>query len=533
MPALIKTPEPEKCEKKPKFNLRKSLAWDSAFFTSDGVLDADELSTMIEGGGDKGVKHHHLPGIEEEVYRSMDSLSSLASDNLSLECLEAELFDDIRASIQKSNRASNLNNSNIKVSSGKKDIQPKISNPSKKVDPDNGKRFAVRNKDNTSGIPQPKITSRVNSTSTSSKRVTLSAIHAKKEQDIAKQANVSLKGPQALKTTPGSKATGAIGPRRGVPKPMLSSKSSMLASSSNAPKMDPTRPSSSCSNSSSCSSGTDVKTSTSLSRRKVDSKGVKVTAGSIVKAPSRIISKKKQAPVDSRLSSRLVVTNLPSSISPASSVSEWDSDSSSSNQRCSIDTGASFRSSVESASSIHPTDRSNQNGNQTAALNASQTGPLSRPPSVQPTGLRMPSPKIGFFDGGKSGVRTPTGGVRTGPTSSNVSKVGKIPLPKTAAPTNMKPNIQKTTLKLDQEQQSSKPKTASASQGVKSFLVPPKQANLGNKSVSKIDTADCSRAPFAVKNSVSAANGTDVSLTEKTVNLSYVETQHKENSELI
>lgn len=89
-----------------------------------GVLDADELSTMIDGGG-KGLKHQ-LPGIEEEVYRSMDSISTLASDNLSLECLEAELFDDIRASIQKSNTASNLNNSSSKVSSGKKDSQTKV-----------------------------------------------------------------------------------------------------------------------------------------------------------------------------------------------------------------------------------------------------------------------------------------------------------------------------------------------------------------------------------------------------------------------
>ncbi|MFS7908693.1 hypothetical protein Hanom_Chr01g00086141 [Helianthus anomalus] len=124
MPKLIKTPEPEKSRKNGKFNLRKSLAWDSAFFTSDGVLDADELSTMIEGG-EKAVKYQ-LPGIEEEVYKSMDSISSFESDNLSLDCLEAELFDDIRASIQKSNRSSNFNNSSLKVSSGKKDLQPKV-----------------------------------------------------------------------------------------------------------------------------------------------------------------------------------------------------------------------------------------------------------------------------------------------------------------------------------------------------------------------------------------------------------------------
>lgn len=81
---------------------------------------------MIEGG-DKGV-NNYLPGIEEEVYRSMDSISTLESDsNLSLDCLEAELFQDIRASIQMSHKSFNLNSSSIKLSSGKKDSQANIS----------------------------------------------------------------------------------------------------------------------------------------------------------------------------------------------------------------------------------------------------------------------------------------------------------------------------------------------------------------------------------------------------------------------
>lgn len=77
---------------------------------------------MIEGG-EKGVKHQ-LPGIEEEVYRSMESISTMESDTL--ESLEAELFDDIRASIQKSNRTPNLHNSSKKLSSGKIDSQSKV-----------------------------------------------------------------------------------------------------------------------------------------------------------------------------------------------------------------------------------------------------------------------------------------------------------------------------------------------------------------------------------------------------------------------
>ncbi|KAI3683792.1 hypothetical protein L1987_84307 [Smallanthus sonchifolius] len=613
MPKLIETPEPERSRKNVKFNLRKSLAWDSAFFTSDGVLDADELSTMIEGG-EKGVKHQ-LPGIEEEVYRSMDSISTLESDNLSLDCLEAELFEDIRASIQKSNKSSHLNNSSIKVSSGKKDYQPKvnscvldadvlptisegcekvvkhqlprikeevyksmdsistlesdnlsldcleaeifgdirasiqksnkssnlnnssmkvssgkkdsqqkISSSSKKVDLGSGKRLGARTNDNTLSIPQPKIINKLNlnmnATSTLTKRASLSA-NAKKDQVIAKKVHVAHKGTQTAKPTTiqGSKVTGVIGPRRAVPKPSISSKSSSLGSLTTL-KTDPTRPSSS---SSSCSSGTYVKVK--FSKKKVDSGTPKLTAGSMIpKTPSRISMDNKQAPVSS---------NFSSSISPASSISDWSPESRSS----SIDTSVSYRSfdgdtSVHSALSMLPTPRvSNPNGN--------QTGSLSRPPAVQPTGLRMPSPKIGFFDGGKTGVRTPTGGVRSqsrlpnGPTSSNSVKFGKIPPPKAAVShTNMKPNPQKTGPKPSQEQPTSKPKTKSGLV-TSDVLDHNREASLNtvhnvdkdSNNASEVLSNECTRTPFAVKNSASDTIGTGMEVTEKTVNFPLIETQ--------
>ncbi|KAF3624790.1 hypothetical protein FXO37_31205 [Capsicum annuum] len=93
---LHESKEPEKARRKGKVNLRKSLAWDSAFFTDAGVLDADELSSIMKGG-DKQT----LPMIEEDVRQSVDSISTLESDNLTLEHFEAELFGDVRASIQK------------------------------------------------------------------------------------------------------------------------------------------------------------------------------------------------------------------------------------------------------------------------------------------------------------------------------------------------------------------------------------------------------------------------------------------------
>lgn len=85
------------------------------YFVSSGVLDSEELSSMIEG--DKSEKRM-LPGIQEEICRSTDTISTLESDTLTLESIEANLFEDVRASIQKLSKASNVMDENTKVVSG-------------------------------------------------------------------------------------------------------------------------------------------------------------------------------------------------------------------------------------------------------------------------------------------------------------------------------------------------------------------------------------------------------------------------------
>ncbi|MFS7924831.1 hypothetical protein Hanom_Chr15g01348471 [Helianthus anomalus] len=81
--------------------VRRSFSWDGAFFTSDGFLDAAELTSVIEGSGDE--VNHQLQKIE------------------GIESLEAKLFEEIEAST----RASNVSSSNIDVSSRKKDSRTK------------------------------------------------------------------------------------------------------------------------------------------------------------------------------------------------------------------------------------------------------------------------------------------------------------------------------------------------------------------------------------------------------------------------
>ena len=79
-----------------------------------GVLDAEELSSMISV--EKGQKKM-LPGIQEEVHRSSDSVSTLGSDTLTLDSVETNLFEDVRASIQRSRRAVTMAAESSKVGS--------------------------------------------------------------------------------------------------------------------------------------------------------------------------------------------------------------------------------------------------------------------------------------------------------------------------------------------------------------------------------------------------------------------------------
>lgn len=80
-------------------------------------MEPEELSSII-GGNEKGGKNHILPGIQEDIQISTDSISTFATDNSTLGTLEDELFGDIRASIQKSCKGSNKAVSHGKAGSG-------------------------------------------------------------------------------------------------------------------------------------------------------------------------------------------------------------------------------------------------------------------------------------------------------------------------------------------------------------------------------------------------------------------------------
>ncbi|KAK9756260.1 hypothetical protein RND81_01G084800 [Saponaria officinalis] len=464
--------------KKPgKCNMRKSLAWDSAFFTSAGVLDAEELSSIMEGSGAGLNQNHQLPGIQEELSKSSDSITTFESDNLTLESLEADLFCDIRASIQRSSKTSNSANNNEKGESVngscKKIFQsssgnmvktklasrkpiPTVQGPVRMLKPTSISKQVtkpvVSKRELSSTWPQSPA-----ATSTSS----LEEIATNKRTSVGASCTQSEINRGGIVEGVGKEALISKGPRRVDSRNTLqkSLASSKLPSASSVFNRTAIRGSLSSFDSSSSSSTTTksylqnefssnsstekIRKSPSDVRRKID-KNANLPPGSKIRTPSRLSVKSKSRPGDSQLSAYVKSTsNLSASVSPASSISEWSTESSSStatvNQKLS---GSKYGSAQDviadcNMSQNMPKDSNNRSlglgrhdhlsaGMLSQSTKQPSTGPaasLARPSSAKPSGLRLPSPKIGFFDGAKSGTKTPSGSARyRSALPSNISK---------------------------------------------------------------------------------------------------------------
>ncbi|XAR69035.1 hypothetical protein NMG60_11000485 [Bertholletia excelsa] len=206
------------------------------------------------------------------------------------------------------------------------------------------------------------------------------------------------------KVVPARKTLGLGGPIRTLPKPAPSSKSASVSSSTATKKVPPKA-------SSSDSSGSGVSANVSISpvkstRRKMDSRTVNPAASSsILKVPSKLVLKKKG---QSNLSPNLKSSNLSASSSPTSSISEWSTESCSSTSTFNQMSNTT-RASIENR---HPNKVTQLPGDK---VNTSSTrvGAPSQPAMAKPSGLRMPSPKLGFFEGVKPAVRTPTRNIQS------------------------------------------------------------------------------------------------------------------------
>ncbi|XP_048226252.1 uncharacterized protein LOC8283823 isoform X2 [Ricinus communis] len=472
--------EQEKTRRNEKYNLRKSLAWDSAFFTSAGVLEPDELSSII-GGAEKGERKHMLPGIEEDIHRSTDSISTLATDSSTLGTLEDDLFGDIRASIQKSSKTLNTAFSQGKAGSGAdeskhtKSLQKvenvyqnklktkaaprkpnvtikgsgKVANqvsPSAQASKSNSKNGEAIS----SLCKPPKIVGRpsaILATIAATKRASLGlgANRVKMEKDNTKNLTAHSEKSKSLPAK-GAKVPAVGGSRNTVPKPMLPVKSSLRSSVATKKQLTT---SSSIDSLESLSSDSSSNHSLNIAKRKIDSRTC--STGSTVKNTLRTASRNKNQPTSLLTSPYLKSLPKPSSsISPASSVSEWSSELSSPTSTINKRSNSS-RPSLDNDHASQVLASKNKcsvgHGTQVSGLPSEcvkqvsrGSGGLVHPDSVKPSGLRMPSPKIGYFDGARSTVRTPNGSSQPHPTvPSDLPRFGAANVSPSGGSKNVKP----------------------------------------------------------------------------------------------
>ncbi|XP_019156081.1 PREDICTED: probable serine/threonine-protein kinase dyrk2 [Ipomoea nil] len=507
-PELCESMQPERTKWKRNPKSRNSLAWNSAFFTDAGVLDPEELSSMIKGtekcevldpeelssmitGTEKGEvldldefssmiketeqgEKHLLSGNNEDVEQSIDSISTFESDDLILEQLEAEVFEDIRASIVRSSKVLNVMISSCKSASpkavdeatsalkkadctSKNVLVPKVApkrtikaqtygmpksqqkqtggvqSSGKMVTKENSQvtQAMTRTLDSKSFLARPrKLSSKVNSVSAAiAKGTSMGANHVKSDHVNAKISTVTVAGKEA--------------------------RVSKFSAANNAHKVAVASRSSSDSTASTSSDKTG-KSTFPATRRKVESRPVdQSSSGSSIKTTSKIALKNEISSRNSAVGAYVMSSKMSPGFSPASSISEWSSTSSSSSSinkrsnasRTSLDTSRSMDSDnpsldlTNSSSHYQTSDKSvpkttlfNENIRKPSRLN----GTLSQPSYMKPSGLRMPSPKIGFFDRVKPGC-TPNRSMQSHSNGSAAltAKIGAN------VRTNIKPKIAK------------------------------------------------------------------------------------------
>ncbi|TYK25106.1 nuclear pore complex protein NUP62 isoform X2 [Cucumis melo var. makuwa] len=403
---LLPSSEPEGIRRNGKYNLRKSLAWDSAFFTSAGFLDPEELTSMIApvGRNEKRV----LPIISEDVQKSSDSISTLESEIMPLESIEGNLFED------------------MKDSSASSKLPDALQGPGRTI------------KQNSSQPRGGQAVGRLPSSSLSSKRPSL----GHNPTATAKDGTISGTRPADRRDSVSLRTT-AHRPTRISTSAKSGQKTSSDVSTSSSDKVGK-------------SSSKDVRKKTEC--KALPSSGVQNT-------PSRVASKVTSPFGKSRLSSKFA-----SGISPASSISEWSTESSSNSTlelrsnspRVSLRSLSSKRISTDSEASHDGRNHPVGPHTQTTGLlsqsvkKASSQSSILPPASTKPSGLRLPSPKIGYFDGSKtsspkSNLAVPGGTTKIG--AGNVSTNGgesKIKpsklqparlLPKSATRANIHPTM--------------------------------------------------------------------------------------------
>ncbi|KAL5801640.1 hypothetical protein ACOSQ3_033272 [Xanthoceras sorbifolium] len=409
MPGMVacKTVEQERTSRNSEFYSRRSLAWDSAFFTSAGVLDPEELSIVNKGFKEFGADQN--PGIEEKIRRSAGLDCTINSDGCSLASLEIDLFDDSKASLHVSSEASNAatssskqgrgnnlqNTHSMKISDASSRVRMKSTPASRRQNintngserigkatslPPRAQQVARGGDCNPlSSLKQSKILDRVNSPSTAvTKRASPCSKHTKLENKATKAASGQ---PMTLSK-----------------RPCLRNSYSVIPESATYLK--------------SPSSGSHTSRNESAGRSCVLSK-------SACKSPLKSLREKFD-----------VKMTASCSFSPKSSESSASINQTSDNSIEIMDTSTpckenSFDADASQASNSNDKRFRYQQVNNISTGDSPVLTAFLR--NIKPSGLRMPSPKIGFFDAENSVALTPNGDLKyhSGAHSSG-SKTGRV-----------------------------------------------------------------------------------------------------------
>ncbi|GFY85389.1 hypothetical protein Acr_04g0001270 [Actinidia rufa] len=395
-------------------SLRKSLAWDSAFFTSAGVLDPEELFTI-----NKGFEKAEAPllrAIPKDIRkrRSTDLEYTLDSDKFSFEInqsMELDLFEDIRASIHRSVTVPRVLKSGCKSRVGGEACKQKTQSL-KNLDVISQNRHAAKGgESNSYFLKPPKILGRMNPVSVGqTKKVCLGVDHVKMESRTATSGSR-----QGLIVSKKSGFGNSCHSTSSTASPISSSSVSLIASNDSTDSCSPF--------------GSALSFKSASNSRKNSRKPRLVATDSTSKTPLRCSLGGKSWLGKPCLSP---TSNHSSYASPDSSFDGWSSGSSSAcaNHRSNLlepsfdantSRGACLGKVATQALDLQSCSQyqlfDHQEIQQTMLLNqcteeVAGTGNASAEAirNVRPSGLRMPSPKIGFFDEDKSPVLSVSAG---------------------------------------------------------------------------------------------------------------------------
>ncbi|XVF83305.1 hypothetical protein PTKIN_Ptkin16aG0476200 [Pterospermum kingtungense] len=419
---------------------RRSLAWDTAFFTSAGVLDPEELC-MVNRGYKKSETHiHKLPGIEEEFWKSAESNQTMDSD-YSLASLEIDLFEDMRASMQKSSKAYNVVSSSCKIQS-QKGIPKWNPHSSKRQDTTSSMRIKPL-----PASARPKLSSHVVAKTAKDAVNPRQAQHATRSREPDSSSVVKLPrgfsqgsplssaaskrislGANQMKV---SKIRKAVSGQNMSKKPCFGDSGGFIPGSTPSPE-----PASSSRvlvasrdlSGSACGQLTPIDKSPNSLRRKNDS----AACYSNAKTPLRSLTRHKSKQTDSSQPTDVLSTPKSSCKSLSNSIDCWSSESSSSANHVSYKFTRSLNSAFNRGVPVNNnasrgSDTDNCSSDQPFVQSGHKETRCSLPATVsretKPSGLRLPSPKIGFFDVENSRALTPNGGLKFHYGAQNTSKI--------------------------------------------------------------------------------------------------------------